>query len=93
MMAEEKFDPVILEILNGELNYYSRSPRHYAWYSELELNQRIQELWGNIFARIQLYNPQFDIPLIGALPTNKDEFGIGSQYTPSKAAIVARIPL
>ncbi len=93
MMAEEKFDPVILEILNGELNYYSRSPRHYAWYSELELNQRIQELWGNIFARIQLYNPRFDIPLIGALPTNKDEFGIGSQYTPSKAAIVAWISL
>ena len=93
MMAEEKFDPVILEILNGELNYYSRSPRHYAWYSELELNQRIQELWGNIFARIQLYNPQFDIPLIGALPTNKDEFGIGSQYTPSKAAIVDWISL
>ena len=93
MMAEEKFDPVILEILNGELNYYSRSPRHYAWYSELELNQRIQELWGNIFARIQLYNPQFDIPLIGALPTNKDEFGIGSQYTPSKAAIAAWISL
>ncbi len=92
-IAEETFDPVILEILSGELSYYSRSPRHYAWYSELELNQRIQELWGNIFARIQLYNPQFDIPLIGALPTNKDEFGIGSQYTPSKAAIVAWISL
>ena len=88
MMAEEKFDPVILEILNGELNYYSRSPRHYAWYSELELNQRIQELWENIFARIQLYNPQFDIPLIGDMSTSsKDELGIGSQYTPRKTAI------
>ena len=86
-IAEETFDPVILEILSGELSYYSRSPRHYAWYSELELNQRIQELWVDIFRRIQVYNPQFDIPLIGAQSTSKDEFGIGSQYTPRKAAI------
>ena len=92
-IAEETFDPVILEILSGELSYYSRSPRHYAWYSELELNQRIQGLWADIFKRIQVYNPQFDIPSIGTLSANKDEFGIGSQYTPRKASIADWIVL
>ena len=93
MMAVEKFDPVILEILSGELSYYSRSPRHYAWYSEFEINQRIQELWVDIFERIRLYNPQCDTPLIGILSASKDECGIGSQYTPSKAAIADWVSL
>lgn len=88
MVAKEELDPVVKEILCGELSYYSRSPRHYAWYSESEINLRIHSLWSEIFKQIQIYVPQFESPVLGALPTSRDSDGIGSQYTPTKTALM-----
>ncbi|AXN03901.1 hypothetical protein [Vibrio anguillarum] len=87
-IALEKNDPVILEILRGEISYYSRSPRHYAWYSETELNNKAQELWSDIFNQIKFYSPEFQSPLFGTLELDLDERGIGSQFTPTKEAII-----
>jgi hypothetical protein len=87
LMAKETHDPVLLEILTGELSYYSRSPRHYAWYSETEINQKIQALWADIFEQVHLCSPSQQLPNILADINSSNKEGIGSQYTPSKAAL------
>ncbi|ENM5912027.1 hypothetical protein I2709_000311 [Vibrio mimicus] len=86
-ISMEKDDPVILEILRGEISYYSRSPRHYAWYSEAELNNRIQALWSETFNQIRIYSTNFQTPRIGNIDLDIDEYGLGSQFTPNQEAI------
>ncbi len=86
-MAREKHDPVLLEILSGELSYYSRSPRHYAWYSEEEVNQKAQDIWAEMFEQIQLYDPQYQLPTLKNAIVYDEKIGIGSQYTPTKEAL------
>lgn len=85
--ALEQDDPVILEILRGELSYYSRSPRHYAWYSEEEINNRVQELWSETFKQIRIYKPEFCSPIMNSENLEFDHIGLGSQFTPTKEAI------
>lgn len=87
LMAKEEYDPVLLEIVTGELSYYSRSPRHYTWYSETEINQKIQALWTDIFEQIQFCCPSQQLPNVLTNIMVSDEDGIGSQYTPSKTAL------
>lgn len=87
LIATEQHDPVILEILRGELSYYSRSPRHYAWYSETEINCRIQAIWLDMFNQMSGYDARIQIPELPVQQLDLDTTGIGSQFTPTRAAI------
>lgn len=87
LIAKEQHDPVILEMLRGELSYYSRSPRHYAWYSEVEINRRIQAIWLDMFNQMSDYDADIQIPVLPELQLDLDTTGIGSQFTPTRAAI------
>ncbi|WP_417763597.1 hypothetical protein [Shewanella sp.] len=88
VMADETVDPVLLEIVTDKLSYYSRSPRHYAWYTEAEINQKLQKLWFSIFERIQFFDGAFEIPELEVLKTVDDRCGIGSQFTPTRTSII-----
>ncbi|WP_124939179.1 hypothetical protein [Vibrio viridaestus] len=87
MIAVEQHDPVILEMLRGELSYYSRSPRHYAWYSESEINCYVQALWSDTFEQIKQYKPDFSTPVVGDILLDIDSRGIGSQFTPKATSL------
>lgn len=55
-VAIEQHDPVLLDIISENVNYYTRSPRHYAWYTDTQLNKGIKNMWLDIFNQITLFN-------------------------------------
>lgn len=97
LVAQELHDPVILEILSGKISYYTRAPRHYAWYSEREINARIHSIWQDVLKQVMLFDPNFKPPeLMPSVNTNNDvenesgieqHIGVGSCFTPTKIAL------
>ncbi|GAD89525.1 MULTISPECIES: hypothetical protein [Vibrio] len=83
VVAYEQFDPVILECLTGKPSYYTRSPRHYAWYSNDMINRHIQTLYEDAFlveADSALQDGLYSWPV-------RNEVGVGSQFTPKQDSL------
>ncbi|MEF1339089.1 hypothetical protein REH81_20295, partial [Vibrio rotiferianus] len=84
VIATEQFDPVLLEPLIGKEIYYTRSPRHYSWYCNAELNQFVQQLWQQAFPTLPFkYQPEFEFKDA----SDNDITGFGSEFTPKLAAL------
>lgn len=84
VIATEQFDPVLLEPLIGKEIYYTRSPRHYSWYDNVELNQFVQELWQHAFPTLP-FKYQLELELKDA--SDEDITGFGSEFTPKRAVL------
>ncbi|QDF75255.1 MULTISPECIES: hypothetical protein [Shewanella] len=79
-------DPVCMEVLRGA-GYYTRSSRHYAWNSNVDLNFAIGELWKAMFAYMGQYASERKV-LLTYLPYDVDKsIGIGSQFTPTSDSV------
>lgn len=97
LIAQELHDPVILEILSGKISYYTRAPRHYAWYSEREINARINAVWRDVLDQITLFDRNFKPPELKPPINNninvdiesgiEQHIGVGSCFTPTKIAL------
>ncbi|MFM2598255.1 hypothetical protein [Vibrio fortis] len=84
VIATERFDPVLLEPLIGKEIYYTRSPRHYAWYYNTELNQFVLQLWQQVFPMLPI---QYQSELAFTGVSDDDITGFGSEFTPKLAAL------
>jgi hypothetical protein len=97
LVAQELHDPVILELLSGKISYYTRAPRHYAWYSEREINARTNSIWQDVLNQMMFFDPNFKPPeLMPSVNTNSNvdnesgieqHIGVGSCFTPTKIAL------
>ncbi|MEO0890230.1 MAG: hypothetical protein AAFX97_08720, partial [Pseudomonadota bacterium] len=84
VIATERFDPVLLEPLIGKEIYYTRSPRHYSWYYNTELNQFVHKLWQQAFPTLPVQH-QSEFAFTGV--SDDDITGFGSEFTPKLAAL------
>ncbi len=84
VIATERFDPVLLEPLIGKEIYYTRSPRHYAWYDHVELNQFVQQLWQQAFPTLPF---QYQAEFVSTDVSDDDITGFGSEFTPKLAVL------
>ncbi|QJR79556.1 hypothetical protein CA267_001470 [Alteromonas pelagimontana] len=90
--AHESYDPVLLDILAEKTRYQSRSAKHYAYYTETEINDELHELWNALFteaAHQQAENSDSLTPTISS--ELKMERGVGSAFTPKADALSAWI--
>lgn len=87
VVAKEETDPVLLECLTGKPSYYTRAPRHYAWYPNELVNRKIIQLYQEIFASYAVADAQMALDLNESV-IDEDEMGIGSQFTPKRTALV-----
>ncbi|NLS14188.1 hypothetical protein HGP28_14955 [Vibrio sp. SM6] len=85
--AREQFDPVLLEPLSGTQNYFTRSPRHYAWYQCDELASQLTSLWQKSLHK------KFDVLETMTLCFDESQPGFGSEFTPSFEALKRLVSL
>jgi len=86
--ANESYDPVLLDILAEKIRYQSRSARHYAYYTENEINDELHSLWDMIFAETP--RNQTKVNASSSLNTHGDletKSGVGSAFTPKLDAL------
>jgi hypothetical protein len=86
--AHESYDPVLLDILAEKTRYQSRSAKHYAYYTETEINDELHALWNALFteaAHQQAENSDSLTPTISS--ELKMERGVGSAFTPKADAL------
>ena len=84
VITTERFDPVLLEPLIGKEIYYTRSPRHYSWYYNTELNQFVHKLWQQAFPTLPVqHQSEFAFTVV----SDDDITGFGSEFTPKLAAL------
>ncbi|RXJ71677.1 hypothetical protein CS022_20275 [Veronia nyctiphanis] len=91
VLAAEKHDPVLLEFLNGNSTYVTRSARHYNFYLDNDINENIRSIWREIFIDIKRFAPDFVEPIWGLLIPLSETFGLGSQFTPTKEGIARKV--
>lgn len=90
--AKESFDPVLLDILADKTRYQCRSARHYAYYTEVEVNHGLHSIWNGLFNEASLTKTA----AIGAATPvgwqlSDAAYGVGSEFTPKKLALIAWI--
>lgn len=90
--AHESYDPVLLDILAEKTRYQSRSAKHYAYYTETEINDELHLLWNSLFteaAHQQAENSASSTPAIRSKLNT--EQGVGSAFTPKTDTLSAWI--
>ncbi|PSV36354.1 hypothetical protein C9J44_10385 [Photobacterium sp. GB-27] len=87
VVAKEETDPVLLEPLTGKQSYYTRAPRHYAWYINELANRKVSQLYQEIFASFDVVVAQIVLDLNESI-LDENEIGIGSQFTPKRTALI-----
>lgn len=90
--ANESYDPVLLDILGEKTRYQSRSAKHYAYYTETEINHELHSLWNALFTEAShpLAEEKGSLSPV-TYGESKPEQGVGSAFTPKADTLLAWI--